>query len=219
MPNFLQISQYLDEVICKDELLGSDYDGDGEEVHEFQPVLSGEDALPYPQNVEEGELLCEEQSHPTEAVKKRVNFQFLQSRPDSGFDDYQHFINFVELAVYSVFRFIQIFDVQLNNVCDGVVKHEKAGSLVDGSPNCATCIHNIENRGQYLVHALHILDARVQPSKNIQNPGHIVVAVSPPLHLLIGDKVFIVHLLFPVDQLKFLSAGASQVGHHDRRRR
>lgn len=55
---------------------------------------------------------------------------------------------------------VQILDMQLDYVTNGVIEHKKARSLLN-SISRFSHVHQVEDRSQDLVHALHVLYFRV----------------------------------------------------------
>jgi hypothetical protein len=53
----------------------------------------------------------------------------------------------VELAMNAVLAFVQILDVQLDDVGDCVIEHEKAAGLFHGGACRLADVDEIENRG------------------------------------------------------------------------
>lgn len=98
-----------------------------------------------------------------------------------------------------MFRFIQVLNVKFDDISDSIVEHEKAGSFIDSGTHSSTCVDQVENRCQDLIHALNILNFRVESGINVQNPGHIVIAISSPLHFLIRQKGFVLLVVLPID--------------------
>ena len=104
--------------------------------------------------------------------------------------------------------------MKLDYITDGVIKHKKAGSLLDcvgGSVD----IDEVENWSQDLVHTLNVLYFGVEFGVNVEDPRHIVVAVGPSLLLLVLQELLIVLLLLSVDQLEFLPPRIREVRNQD----
>ena len=93
----------------------------------------------------------------------------LQAGPYLGFDDNQHLIDQVQLPIYPIFTLIQVLDVEFDNVGDGIDEHEEAAGLLDWRADGLACIDEVEDRGQYFIHALNILHFRVDLGIDIQD--------------------------------------------------
>ena len=87
--------------------------------------------------------------------------------------------------------------MKLDDIANGTVEHEKAGSLFDVALSTAD-VHQVENRSENLVHPLHVLDLRIQPRINVQNSSHVIVSISFSLLLLIFQKLLVQTLILPV---------------------
>ena len=72
--------------------------------------------------------------------------------------------------MYRIFLHTEVFDVHLNDITHNVVEHEKTGSFLDVS-----LADEIEDRSDDFIHALHILNFRVEPCKNKKYSCNIVV--------------------------------------------
>lgn len=79
--------------------------------------------------------------------------------------------------------FIEIFDVEFNDIADSAVEHEEAGGLLDEIGGLVG-VDDVEDGCEEFIHTLHVLDAGVQASVNVQNSGHVVVTVCASLLLL-----------------------------------
>jgi hypothetical protein len=109
--------------------------------------------------------------------------------------------------VYSVLLPCEVAHVQLEDVRHQGVEHVKAGCLLQPSPSV---VHHVEDGRQDLVHALHVLHARVQPSEDEQDARHVVVPVRG-LQLLGGRLP--PGALIPADQPVLLPPGAGEERH------
>lgn len=116
----------------------------------------------------------------------------------------------------AVLAFVEVLDVEFDDVADGVVEHEEAGGLLDGS-GWSGDVDQVEDGRQDLVHPLHVLDAGVQLGVDVQDPGHVVVPVRLPLLSLVQQELPIRQIFLSVDQLEFLASGRGQVRQHDLR--
>lgn len=118
---------------------------DCEEVNEGCPVLKRENSLPNTEGFEEFELLREKEGEPAEGVEEWVDFEEGQTVPDFGMRGKQQPIDFLEASVDSVFPFVEVLNVEFDQVCHDIVEHEEAGSLIHILP--ADCpIYQVEDR-------------------------------------------------------------------------
>lgn len=162
-----------------------------------------------------------EEGYPSEAVEERIDFQFLHSLPNYGIDYlsyyrsyHEHLIDFVQLAIDPILALIEILDVQFQDIADGVVEHIEAGGLLDLVGWLAD-IDQVEDGGEDLVHALHVLDPGVELGVDVEDAGHVVVAIGLALLLLVPQELLVGLLVLPVDHLEFLAAGAGEEGDHE----
>lgn len=104
--------------------------------------------------------------------------------------------------------------MEFDDVGDGIIKHEETGCLVHTGVGFID-IDQIEDGCQYLIHALNILNPRVEPRVNVQYSGHEVISVCFSLLLLIFQKLGIGQLILSVDDFKLFPPGTCEVGDHD----
>lgn len=122
-------------------------------------------------------------------------------------------INLVKLAINSIFAFIKVFDMQLDNVADGIIEHKKARSLL----NCVGWfgdVYQIKYRCQYFIHPLDILNFWIEFGVDIQNSGHVVITIALFLEQLVPNKLLVFFLVLPIYQSKFLPSRICQVWQH-----
>jgi hypothetical protein len=72
--------------------------------------------------------------------------------------------------MYRIFLHTKISDVHLNNVTHDIVEHEKACGFLDVS-----LADEIEDRGDNLVHALYILNFRIQSREDKKYSRHVII--------------------------------------------
>jgi hypothetical protein len=106
----------------------------------------------------------------------------------------------------TVLTLVEILYVEFYDFADRVVKHEETGGFLDGMI-CLRYVYKIEDRRQNLVHALHVLYLRVQFGINVQNSGHIVIAVCLSLLFFARQKLLIRQFILAIYELEFLSSG------------
>lgn len=169
----------MGEIVLHDDLLGGEDDRDGQVVHKCQPIIRREYTLPNPQRIKQREILRKQQRHPPKAVEEWINLQLLQPRPYLRLNNllfnknlyyHKHFIHFVEFAIDPIFRLVQILDMQLDYVTDSIVEHEETSCLLDGSGGLTTGVGEVEDRGQDLVHTLHVEHLGVELGVDEQYP-------------------------------------------------
>ncbi len=76
--------------------------------------------------------------------------------------------------MYTVFLLAEVLHVQFKQVRHDIVEHVEAGSLLDVF---VRVVDHVKDRGEDLVHPLHVLYPRIQPREDEENPGHVVVSV------------------------------------------
>lgn len=74
--------------------------------------------------------------------------------------------------MYGIFLHAEVFDVYLHYVTHDVVEHEKAGSFL-----YVSLADEVEDRSDDLIHALDVLNFRVESCKNKKYPCHVVITV------------------------------------------
>lgn len=62
------------KVIVDNHIFARHYNGNCEKVYELKMILWRKDTLPYPQSIKKVEILSIQQSHPSKAVEKWINF-------------------------------------------------------------------------------------------------------------------------------------------------
>lgn len=118
-------------------------------------------AFPNAHSVKKCKILSVKQGHPSETIKKRVYLQHFHPIPNLWVNHQQHLIHFVQLSVYAVSAFVEIFDVQFEDIADGIIKHEETGCFLN-----LVCrfrhIYQVKNRRQYFIHSLNILNLWIE---------------------------------------------------------
>lgn len=109
----------------------------------------------------------------------------------------------------AVFLLAEISHVQFEDVAHDVVEHEEAGGFLDGWFAGVRKVDQIEDGGQYFVHALHVLDFGVEFREYKQNACHVVVAIGCSLLFPTEHAVF---LFASSDEFEFLPAGVGVKG-------
>jgi hypothetical protein len=104
--------------------------------------------------------------------------------------------------------------VEFQDFADGVIEHEEAGGLLDRIGWLGN-VDEVEDGGEDFIHPLHVLDLRVQFGIDIQNPGHVIVAVGPSLLGFISQELLVSFLTLAVNQLELLPSRTREVGNHD----
>ena len=72
--------------------------------------------------------------------------------------------------------FIQIFNVQFDDVAYRTVEHVEAGGLLYHVGRFCY-IDKVEDRSENLIHSLDVLNSRVKLGVNIKDASHIVIPV------------------------------------------
>ena len=97
----------------------------------------------------------------------------------------------------------EVLDMHVKQIAHDVVEHEETGSFLNGP--WPTCADEVKDRRQDLVHSLDVFDLRVEPCKDEEDAGHVIVVVG--LFLLLICQHF--EVLVSADELVFLSSGGS----------
>ena len=105
--------------------------------------------------------------------------------------------------------------MQLNDIADGVVKHKKAAGFFNRSSYWFSCVDQVEDRSQYLIHPLDILNAGIEFGINVQNSGHVVISIGFALQLFILQKLLVCLWALPMNNLKLLSPRVCKIGNHN----
>lgn len=119
----------------------------------------------------------------------------------------------MQFPIDPILTLIKILDMQLQYITNRTIEHVEAWRLLNLIRRFAD-VNQIEDRRQNLVHSLHILDSGVELGVDVEDAGHVVVAVGLALLLLVGEELLVGCLLLPVDHLEFLAAGAGEEGDH-----
>lgn len=105
-----------------------------------------------------------------------------------------------------IFLLPEILDMHLKYIAHNIIKHEEACGFLDSTCVGDPVVDEIENGCNYFVHALDVLNLRVESGKDEENPCHIVIAVG--LFLLLPADLS--QLLGPRDQFVLLFAGVAE---------
>jgi hypothetical protein len=116
-------------------------------------------------------------------------------------------IYLLKFAMNAIFAFIQVFNVQFDDVRNGVVKHEEAWGFIEDRIWWLTRINQIKYWSEYLVHALNILNPRIQFWVDEKNASHVVVPIGLPLLFFFVQEFLVSLFVITVDEFELLSSG------------
>lgn len=103
----------------------------------------------------------------------------------------------------------KVFDMDVKQIAHDVVEHKETCSFLDRP--WPTRTNEVKDGGQYFIHTLDILDLGIEPCKDEEDAGHVIIVVGPLLLLTCQHfEAFV-----SADELIFLSSGGS-VKRHDK---
>ena len=170
-------------------------------------------AFPDAHSVKKSKILSIEQCDPSKTIKKWIYLQHIHPIPHLWVNHQQNLVHLVQFTIYPISTLVQIFDVQLQNITNGIIKHEETGRFLN-LVSWFGDIDQIKNWCQYFIHSLDILNLWVELRIDIQNPCHVVISISFLLLFFIHQKCLICLFILSVYHLKFLPSCTGEVRNH-----